>query len=312
MRPALAAPVGLVLFAASALASGPGWLGTDAPGAPPGRAARVELTLLGSSAAWPIPRNPCHCPQCTQAGADPRLARTRTGILMRGVWDEVLFDASADVWGQLLRIGKAAPHHIVLSHAHADHMLGLEDAAHTGVGPRRLLGHSSTLAAAARTFPWLVKNTAALRPTPWAPRERRNLCGIYVTALPLDHSAGEGFQTYGFVFEAGARRLFLATDLQAVDPADHPAIARADAWVVDGSVLGSGYPSHLPMERILALRASLGGGPVVFTHLGHHGLPVDELKARLARSTQDPLWIALDGTRVVLDETQGLSVHGAR
>ena len=75
--------------------------------------------MLGSSAAWPIPRLGCDCEQCTSS--DPRDRRLRSSLLVDG---RILVDAGPDAYQQLLGAG-VVPEAILLTHHHHDHMLGL-------------------------------------------------------------------------------------------------------------------------------------------------------------------------------------------
>jgi phosphoribosyl 1,2-cyclic phosphate phosphodiesterase len=79
----------------------------------------LKALVLGSSAAWPIPRLGCDCEQCTSS--DPRDRRLRSSLLVDG---RILVDAGPDAYQQLLGAG-VVPEAILLTHHHHDHMLGL-------------------------------------------------------------------------------------------------------------------------------------------------------------------------------------------
>ena len=56
----------------------------------------LKALVLGSSAAWPIPRLGCDCDQCTSS--DPRDQRLRSSLLVDG---RILVDAGPDAYEQL-------------------------------------------------------------------------------------------------------------------------------------------------------------------------------------------------------------------
>lgn len=268
----------------------------------------VEIVLMGSSAAWPIPRNRCRCPQCAEARAEPHLRRTRTGLLLRGPEGNLLLDASLDVYLQLDLLGEPAPADILVTHAHADHCLGLGDALVSGKGARRIHGHPSVLESLARLFPWAL--TGDVTTVPLAAGAPLRLGGLDLLPLDTFHSDPHGFKTLALLVSHAGRRVLLATDFLRLEDRDLERVAGADLWVMDGSGVDQAFPTHAPMSEILALRARTGGGPVLFTHLGHNRRTVAALLETLRGLGSSPVALARDGTRIRVD-TAGVTLEGA-
>ena len=90
----------------------------------------LTIHFLGTSAARPIPRWGCTCPQCTAVQTDARARRTRSAILVNGT---LLVDAGPDIYAQLGTLPYehlARIDHIIITHPHADHLAGLVEVLH--------------------------------------------------------------------------------------------------------------------------------------------------------------------------------------
>src|SRR5919109_1187336 len=90
------------------------------PGRPP-----VKITVLGSGTSVGVPTIGCHCAVCTSS--DPRDNRLRPSILLSYEGRNVLIDTTPDFRTQALRIHLDHLDAVVFTHAHADHIMGLDD-----------------------------------------------------------------------------------------------------------------------------------------------------------------------------------------
>src|SRR5579859_1051727 len=91
---------------------------------------KATLTFLGCGTSMGVPTLGCDCAVCTSK--DPRDNRTRPSVLIRftdagGVPRNVLIDTSYDFRQQALRTGITHIDAVLYTHAHADHILGLDD-----------------------------------------------------------------------------------------------------------------------------------------------------------------------------------------
>ncbi|HAC48255.1 MAG TPA: phosphoribosyl 1,2-cyclic phosphodiesterase, partial [Sulfitobacter sp.] len=89
----------------------------------------LRVTILGSGSSGGVPRIGGHWGDCDPN--EPKNARRRCSILVERVTDAgtttVLIDTSPDMRSQLLDAGVGRLDAVIYTHAHADHVHGLDD-----------------------------------------------------------------------------------------------------------------------------------------------------------------------------------------
>ena len=278
----------------------------------------MDLTIrfLGTSAARPIPRWGCTCPQCAAARSDPRARRTRSAILING---SLLVDAGPDVYDQLRHLpyeDLGQIDHVLITHPHADHFLGLDDLA-----PLRRISRLDTLPIYALPDAWdqiwavfrylIAAEVSEYDQRPFARRELALGRPLHLTGglsvTPLDTRHTQPFTTIGLLIEQGDRRVIYASDFYEL-PVER--VAGADLMILDGSFLArermdaryqphleEGQGRHRPMLESVEWAAAMGAERVLFTHFGHTGLAPEQLRALLPTGCD----LAYDGQVVTLD-----------
>lgn len=84
-----------------------------------------EIIFLGTGTSQGVPVVGCGCSVCRSE--DPRDKRLRTSALVRYKGLELVIDAGPDFRQQMLRESVTLPDAILLTHAHIDHIGGLDD-----------------------------------------------------------------------------------------------------------------------------------------------------------------------------------------
>ena len=85
----------------------------------------MELTFLGTGAAWGLPELACDCKTCETMRAKQE-KRTRTSLLLRGK-ATLLIDCGPDAREQLKRHAVSHIDAVFISHEHNDHYIGLDE-----------------------------------------------------------------------------------------------------------------------------------------------------------------------------------------
>ena len=86
---------------------------------------RGRMIFLGTGTSHGIPVIGCGCAVCTSS--NPRNYRTRCGVIFGLPEGNLLIDTPPDLRLQLVREGIGLVHAVVYTHAHADHLFGLDD-----------------------------------------------------------------------------------------------------------------------------------------------------------------------------------------
>ena len=86
---------------------------------------KAVLTVLGSGTSMGVPTIGCTCAVCSSP--DPHDRRTRPSVLIQYEGHSVLIDTTPDFRQQAIREGIRYLDAVLYTHAHADHILGLDD-----------------------------------------------------------------------------------------------------------------------------------------------------------------------------------------
>src|SRR5256885_5106703 len=86
---------------------------------------QIELIFLGSGTSAGVPMIGCHCEVCSSN--DPRDKRTRPSVVISYGQTRVLVDTTPELRLQAIANGVDVIDAIVFTHAHADHVMGLDD-----------------------------------------------------------------------------------------------------------------------------------------------------------------------------------------
>nr|WP_044200970.1 MBL fold metallo-hydrolase [Oscillochloris trichoides] len=85
----------------------------------------MQLRFLGTGTSMGVPVIGCDCAVCSSA--DPRNRRMRTSALLRTSDHTILIDAGPDFRLQALHAGLRHIDAVLLTHAHFDHIAGIDD-----------------------------------------------------------------------------------------------------------------------------------------------------------------------------------------
>ena len=85
----------------------------------------MRLTFLGTGTSFGVPQIGCECAVCRSD--DPRDRRTRTGAVVEAGGVRLLLDTPPELRLQLVGAGVGDVDAVLYTHAHADHVNGIDD-----------------------------------------------------------------------------------------------------------------------------------------------------------------------------------------
>lgn len=226
----------------------------------------MKITILGCGTSTGVPMVGCSCRVCSSG--DPRDKRSRASILIRHQERNILVDTSTDLRTQALRQGINAIDAVLFTHAHADHVNGIDDLrgfyfSHRNIVP--CYGSAGTLKILQSGFRYIFQEHECSGYAPLltaheisAPFE---LFGLKIIPVPLIHgkTASLGYRIGSFAY---------LTDCSAIPESSMELLHGLQLLVIDG-LRWSGHPFHFNIEGAIAATRKLSVPRIVLTHLTH-------------------------------------------
>ena len=228
----------------------------------------MKLVFLGSGTSHGIPVIGCACPVCRSP--DPCDTRTRASLYVLGRGGErLVIDTGPEFRLQALRAGITRLDGVLLTHAHADHLHGLDDIRPLSrEKPLSIYGNGPALQEMRERFAYVFHETQAgggkpkLRPVyvtgPFS------IGGLAITPLPVKHGAVD---VLGWKIEErlGGSLVYI-TDVSAIPAAS---LAAKPDMLILGAIRMAAHPTHFTFEQALDAARSMGAPRVYLTHLSH-------------------------------------------
>jgi phosphoribosyl 1,2-cyclic phosphate phosphodiesterase len=233
----------------------------------------MEVTFLGTGTSQGVPMIACKCPVCTSPDARNRRTRCSIHVVMGDLHVQV--DAAQEFREQCLRCGVEQLDLFVLTHGHADHVLGMDDLRRfcDVRGGRALTVYSTDegMSRVAAIYPYAIKERPVVHGYP----------AFKLAAMPavLELEQGTirstllphgGLFVLGLVFEergSGAKFAYY-TDCKRV-PAEGIDLAKgAQAVVLDG-LRPEEHPTHMNIAQAIETAREIGAPVTYLTHLTH-------------------------------------------
>ena len=253
----------------------------------------LEITVLGSGTSVGVPTIGCHCAVCTST--DPRDNRLRPSILVRYEGRNVLIDTTPDFRTQALRARIERLDAVIFTHAHADHIMGLDDVRPFNFRQKEripIFAAPETMAAIQRCFPYIFDggkkesnvpqlDTRVLDGGPF------DVCGMEFQPVPILHGSAT---IYGYRFGAAA----YLTDHSEIPPASMELLRGLDVLFLDG-LRYKPHPTHTTVDQAVRLAAELQPKRCYLTHICH------DLRHERAESLLPPdVRLAYDGLEIAV------------
>jgi phosphoribosyl 1,2-cyclic phosphate phosphodiesterase len=249
-----------------------------------------EAIVLGSGTSNGVPMLGVRYPEGYLD--NPKNHRTRASLLLQGPSGNVLVDCPPEMRLQLTREGIYDLDSVIVTHTHADHIMGMDDlrsiAMKTGQ-PISIYTLEEHMADIRRVFPYAFQ-----QPPPGLFFPRFDL-QLAEGTLELGGLSIETFRAWhGTTWVVGLRVNDLAylTDVKTVPAEAKEKLRGLDVLIVDG-LRRAEHPNHFNLAESLAFVEEVGPRLAYLTHLSHdydHDVTNRELPANVE--------LAYDGLRV--------------
>ena len=212
---------------------------------------------------------------------DPRNRRRRSSLLIECRGQTVLIDTSPDLREQLLTVGGGRLDAVIMTHAHADHLHGLDDLRAVNRLIQKaipLYADAATLAEIGQRFGYALVPIEPggffYKPTiePQVIDRPLTIAGLPVVPFAQDHGYSK---TLGFRIGV----LGYSTDVVDLDDAAFSALAGVELWIVD-CLRYEPHTTHSHLPKTLAWIERVKPRRAVLTHMDRQ-LDYRELAAKL-------------------------------
>jgi phosphoribosyl 1,2-cyclic phosphate phosphodiesterase len=252
-----------------------------------------SVLFLGTGTSTGVPMIGCSCAVCQSE--DVRDKRLRPAILVQTEQGNILVDAGPDMRTQMLRAGIVKIEATLLTHIHADHLMGLDDLRQFNFMHQMrmpLYGAKDDLDYVRRTFAYCFEDgqegggKPQIDLMPITHGEKFTLCGVEI--LPFRGLHGE-LEVTGYIFD---NRFAYATDMNFL-PDDTKTVLQNREAIVLGTVRIEPHPTHFGLQEAIDAMTELAPTQGYFTHISHR-LGHAQTSAQLPKN----IMVAWDGLEV--------------
>ncbi len=231
---------------------------------------RGQWILLGTGTSVGVPAIGCGCDVCTSG--DPRNSRLRSATIVGLPEGNLLIDTPPDLRTQLLREGVGIVHAVAYTHAHADHLFGLDDLRlfpfYLGT-PVPLYCEPKVEAVIRQAYSYAfddrpTTHTGAVPQLAIHSIDTQPFSVLGATLVPLRFRHGPRFEVLGFRIGDVA----YCTDVSDIPDETWPRLKGLETLILD-ALRHRPHPTHFCLEQAIEAAQRIGAKRTYFTHLSH-------------------------------------------
>ena len=232
----------------------------------------MVATFLGSGTSTGVPMIGCSCQVCTSS--DPHDRRLRSGLLLVHDGFHLLVDTSPDFREQVLRYRVGRIDAVLITHAHVDHLFGLDDLRRFNLVQKcsiPVFATPETIGSIHRIFEYLFVPAlpgSFLPNLDFRPIEAGapfDVGPFRITAFDVIHGLA---RTVGYRTDCSGRSLGYACDCRNFPDAAYEVVSGVDTMVLDALRIKP-HPSHFSFDESFEVLRRIGAPESYFTHISH-------------------------------------------
>jgi len=252
----------------------------------------ATAVILGSGTSNGVPTLGREYPESFLS--NPKNHRTRSSLLLRGPGGNVLVDTSPEMRIQLLRENVMSVDAVIVTHTHADHVMGMDDLRAFCIQTKRpmpIYTSPDYQDDIRRIFNYAFKEFPA---GIWVPKFDLHdvppileLCGLTIHTMWVEHGPWP-------VLALRINDFAYLTDVSHIPPSAWDQLQGLDTLVLD-AVRIRPHPNHFHFEKSIEVAGQLGARQTYFTHLS------DDFDHDVVNADLPPgLALAYDGLEIPL------------
>ena len=226
----------------------------------------LSLTFLGTGTSHGVPMIACSCPVCKSA--NPKNRRTRTSVALSDGRHTILIDTTPELRLQAIAVGLSRVDAVLFTHAHADHIFGLDDIRRFNeiqMASIPCYGQAETMETIHRAFNYIFVPTQEGGGKPKITLEPVAgpfvAAGMLVQPIPIFHG-----ELPVFGYRIG--RFAYVTDCSEIPEQSYELLRNLDVLVL-AALRPYGHPTHFTIEQAVEVAKKVGADNTYFVHMSH-------------------------------------------
>ncbi len=265
----------------------------------------LEILFLGTGTSTGVPMIGCDCPVCKSD--NPHNRRLRSSIYLTAGNLKILVDTSPDFREQALCHNIRKVDALFITHAHVDHLFGLDDIRRINTIQNASIPVWSSPEAIKdihRIFSYVFTDSV---PGTFRPKLETH---SFDSTLELPQDGGESLfitpidvvhgwaRTFGYRFDYNGRSFAYIPDCHELPQAAMKQLANLDCLIVD-ALKYTDHPTHFSVDEALQAISKLSPKKALLTHISHR-IEHESFMQNLLEKGLEYIKPAYDGLRFAL------------
>ncbi len=228
----------------------------------------IELLFLGTGTSAGIPMIGCHCEVCSSA--DPHDKRMRTSVLISYAGLRVLVDTGPELRLQCVAHSIDMIDAVVITHAHADHIMGLDDVRRFNAlrqGPLDVWAEPAAHETLRRCFGYAFKEPSPDQKVFRPHLVPRTIDGPFAIG-PMTWTPIRLFHGQMPVLGFRVGNIAYCTDVNRIPEESFPLLENLDLLVLD-ALQYKPHTTHFSISEALDIVRRINPRQARFTHMAH-------------------------------------------